>query len=52
MPPAVTVAAVVSERFHAEFITPLAKRLRGADAEIRAALIASQVVGIATLRHG
>lgn len=46
------IAAMVSERFHAEFVLPLAKRLRGRDAEIRAALIASYVIGLATMRHG
>ena len=46
------IAALVSERFHAEFVTPLAKLLRGRDTEVRAALIASQVIGLATLRHG
>lgn len=47
-----SVAAIVSERFHAEFIKPLAKLLRGRDAEMRAALIASYVIGLATMRHG
>lgn len=46
------IAAVVSERFHAEFVLPLAKLLRGRDAELRAALIASYVIGLATMRHG
>ena len=46
------IAALVSERFHEEFVRPLAKLLRGRDTEVRAALIASQVIGLATLRHG
>jgi AcrR family transcriptional regulator len=46
------IAAIVSERFHAEFVKPLAKLLPGRDAEMRAALIASYVVGLATMRHG
>jgi len=48
--PAVT--AMVSERFHVEFVKPLAKHLRGRDTEVRAALIASYVIGLATMRHG
>jgi AcrR family transcriptional regulator len=43
------VAAVVSRRFHAEFVIPLAKRLRGRDAELRAAVIASYVIGLSTM---
>ncbi|MGC1548160.1 MAG: TetR family transcriptional regulator [Rhodanobacter sp.] len=46
------IAAMVSARFHAEFVTPLARLLRGRDAEVRAALIASYVIGLATMRHG
>jgi len=46
------IAAMVSQRFHAEFVKPLARRLRGPDADVRAALIASYVIGIATMRHG
>jgi AcrR family transcriptional regulator len=45
------VAAIVSQRFHAEFVLPLAKLLRGRDAEMRAALIASYVIGLATMRY-
>jgi AcrR family transcriptional regulator len=44
-------SALVSERFHAEFIAPLAKLLRGRDADLRAATIASYVVGLATMKH-
>ncbi|WP_394781730.1 TetR family transcriptional regulator [Undibacterium sp.] len=44
-------AAMVSERFHAEFVLPLAALLTGRDAEVRAALIASYVIGLATMRH-
>lgn len=46
------IAAVVSERFHAEFVRPLARRLGGRDAELRATLIASYVIGLATMHHG
>lgn len=46
-----TIAAMVAERFDEEFIKPLAKRLGGRDAEVRAALIASYIVGLATMRH-
>jgi AcrR family transcriptional regulator len=44
-------AALVSARFHAEFVQPLGKLLRGRDAELRAALIASYVIGLATMKH-
>jgi AcrR family transcriptional regulator len=44
-------AAMVSDRFHAEFVLPLAKKLRGRDPELRAALIGSYVIGLATMRH-
>jgi AcrR family transcriptional regulator len=44
-------ADVVSARFHAEFVQPLGKLLRGRDAELRAALIASYVIGLATMKH-
>ncbi|MDM0004992.1 TetR family transcriptional regulator [Variovorax sp. J22G73] len=44
-------AATVSAQFHAEFVAPLAKKLRGRDAELRAALIGSYVIGLATMRH-
>jgi AcrR family transcriptional regulator len=46
------VAALVSERFHAEFVQPLARLLPGRDAALRAGLIASYVIGLATMRHG
>ena len=46
------VAATVSERFHAEFVRPLAKLLGGRDSELRAALIASYVLGLAAMLHG
>ena len=46
------IAAMVSERFHTEFVRPLAKMLRGRDTELRATLIASYVIGLATMRHG
>ena len=44
--------ALVSACFHAEFVQPLGKLLRGRDAEVRAALIASYVIGLATMKHG
>ena len=43
--------ARVSERFHADFVLPLSRLLRGRDAELRAALIASYLVGLATMKH-
>jgi AcrR family transcriptional regulator len=46
------IAALVAERFQAEFVAPLAKMLRGRDAELRATVIASYVIGLATMRHG
>ncbi len=46
------IAAMVAERFHAEFVRPLAKLIGGRDAELRATLIASYVIGLATMRHG
>lgn len=46
------IASLVSVRFHSEFIGPLAKLLRGRDAEARAALIASYLIGLASVRHG
>ncbi|WP_198083372.1 TetR family transcriptional regulator [Variovorax sp. E3] len=44
-------AQVVSAQFHAEFVAPLAVKMGGRDAELRAALIASYVIGLATMRH-
>ncbi|CAN5329261.1 TetR family transcriptional regulator [soil metagenome] len=44
-------AAIVARQFDAEFVRPLAKRLRGRDAALRATLIASYVIGLATMRH-
>lgn len=43
--------ARVSARFHADFVLPLARLLRGRDAELRAALIASYLIGLATMKH-
>jgi len=43
--------ALVSQRFHAEFVRPLAAMLEGEDALVRAALIAAQVIGLATMKH-
>ncbi len=44
-------SALVSERFHAEFVESLAQRLKGRNAQVRAATIASYVIGLATMRH-
>jgi AcrR family transcriptional regulator len=44
-------AALISGRFHQEFVKPLAKRLRGRDTEARAALIASYLLGLAAMKH-
>jgi len=43
--------ARVSARFHAEFVEPLARLLHGRDADLRAALIASYLIGLATMKH-
>jgi AcrR family transcriptional regulator len=45
-------AAMVSARFRADFVQPLAGLLRGRDAELRAGLIASYLVGLATMMYG
>lgn len=44
-------AQLVSERFHADFVVPLAKVMGGRNAKMRATLIASYVLGLATMRH-
>lgn len=44
-------AGIVSDRFHAEFVQPLAEKLGGENTPIRAALIGSYVIGLATMRH-
>lgn len=44
-------ASVVSDRFHVEFVQQLAKKLKGKDVLVRAALVASYVIGLATMRH-
>jgi AcrR family transcriptional regulator len=46
-----TSAPLASARFHAEFVKPLAARLSGRHTETRATLIASYVIGLATMRH-
>ncbi|SOE96776.1 transcriptional regulator, TetR family [Burkholderia sp. D7] len=46
------IAPMVSLRLHEEFVEALAKRLKSRDTEARAALIASYVIGLATMRHG
>ncbi|EIC82139.1 TetR/AcrR family transcriptional regulator [Serratia sp. M24T3] len=45
------IAMLIADSFHAEFISPLSKLLSGKDTEARAALIASYVIGLATMRH-
>ncbi len=42
---------LVSACFHAEFVQPLARQLRGRDAELRATLVGSYLIGLATMRH-
>jgi AcrR family transcriptional regulator len=44
-------SAVVSSRFQIEFVQALASRLGGRNANVRASLIASYVIGLATMRH-
>lgn len=44
-------AALVSERFHSDFVEPLALALTGRDRVLRATLLASYVVGLAAMRH-
>lgn len=46
------IASMVSERFHIEFVDALARRLGGTQTRMRAAVIASYVIGLATMRHG
>ncbi len=46
------IAPLVAGQFQREFVRPLARLLRGRDAEARAALIAAYVIGLATMRHG
>jgi hypothetical protein len=43
------MAGMASARFHAEFVEPLAGKLRGRDAKIPAALIGSYSIGLATI---
>jgi AcrR family transcriptional regulator len=43
-------APILSVALHADFIRPLSKRMSGADAEARAALITAYVLGFAVLR--
>ena len=44
-------STVASSRFHVEFVQPLALKLGGRNANVRAALIGSYVIGLATMRH-
>jgi AcrR family transcriptional regulator len=46
-----TTSALLAERFNEEFVKPLGKRLGGRDADVRSTLIASYIVGLATMRH-
>jgi AcrR family transcriptional regulator len=43
-------AQILSAALHADLIVPLSKRMSGADAEVRAALITAYVLGFAVLR--
>jgi len=43
-------APIVGAAFQAGFVTPLARRLGGKDADVRAALIAAYILGFAALR--
>jgi hypothetical protein len=45
-----TAAPILSTALHRALIDPLALRLGGKDGQVRAALIAAQVLGFATLR--
>jgi len=44
-------SARVTARFQDDFVLPLAGMLKGRDVELRAALIASYLLGLATMRH-
>jgi AcrR family transcriptional regulator len=44
-------AELVSQRFHQDFVEPLAGELPGRDRVLRATLLASYVVGLAAMRH-
>lgn len=45
-------APILSAALHAGFIRPLSKRMNGADAETRAALVTAYIMGFAVLRAG
>jgi AcrR family transcriptional regulator len=45
-------ARILSSALHAHFVAPLSRRMSGADAELRAALITAYVLGFAVLRAG
>jgi AcrR family transcriptional regulator len=45
------MADIVSERFHDDFVLPLAALLGGKDAEARAGVIACYAIGLSTMRH-
>ena len=44
-------SASVTVQFQTEFVEALASRLMGRDADLRATMIASYVIGLATMRH-
>jgi AcrR family transcriptional regulator len=45
-------APILSAALHAGFISPLSKRMNGADAQTRAALVTAYIMGFAVLRAG
>jgi AcrR family transcriptional regulator len=45
-------APILSQALHASFIAPLSKRMHGADAQAKAALITAYLLGFAVLRAG
>jgi AcrR family transcriptional regulator len=45
-------APILSEALHEDFVTPLARRMAGKEAQARAALITAYVMGFAVLRAG
>ena len=48
--PSPKASAIVAQVFHAEFVDPLANALEGEDTDLRAGLIASYIIGLATMR--
>ncbi|MFT3906178.1 MAG: TetR family transcriptional regulator [Steroidobacteraceae bacterium] len=45
-----TASTLASKAFHAEFVKPLTRRLRGPDAALRASLICAYILGFKTMR--